>query len=224
MGTNLPSDRGPAIDWITEHIAQWTANAASIGVAPADVAAVAGQTSSAVTARSAAGTARQASKDATLDYYDKAKDAMDGARDLILQIKSYAVSTGDPQVYVLAGISPRDEPGETPAPESPSAITATLLPGGPLLLKWKCRGPSGTFYIVHRKLSGESAYSMIATVTDKAFTDNNLPKGVDEVFYQINAQHRDKLTLGDIKLVQLGAGNNQQGQQASGQTGGQGAA
>ena len=216
MGTNLPSDRGPAITWITEHLAQWADNAAAIGVDGADVAAAAALTSTATNAKTAAGSASQASKDATLDWYEKADLAIDAARDLILEIKAFAASSDDPQVYVLAGLSPRAEPGEVPAPESPSAIIATLLPGGALQLRWTCRGPQGTFYIVKRQLDGEGEFSMIATVTEKNFTDNNLPKGVDQVLYQINAQKNEKVTLGDIKLVQLGSGGNQQqGEQAA---------
>lgn len=209
MGSNMPSYRGAAIDWITEHLAQWADNAAAIGIDAADVAALASSTSTATNSRTAAGVARQASKDATLDWYDAADTAMDGARDLILEIKAFAASSDNPQVYVLAGLSPKDPPGETPAPDAPSDITATLLSGGSLELKWKGKGPRGTFYIVNRRLLGESTYSVIATVTDKTFTDATLPVGVDEVRYQINAQQTDKLTLGDIKLVQLGVGNNQ---------------
>lgn len=82
--------------------------------------------------------------------------------------------------------------------------------------RW-ARGPQGTFYIVRRKLDGESGFTMIATVTDKTFTDNNLPLGVDQVLYQINAQKNEKVTVGEIALVQIGSGNNQQ---AAGQIGG----
>ncbi len=213
MGTNLPSDRGPAITWINDHMAQWAANAAAIGVDGADVATASALTSDAVSARSAAGSARIASKDATLSWHSKADLAIDAARDLILEIKAFAASSDDPQVYVLAGLSPRDEPGEVPAPEMPTAIHATLIPGGSIRLGWTCRGPQGTFYIVKRKLDGESGFTMIATVTDKTFTDNNLPLGVDQVLYQINAQKNEKVTVGEIALVQIGSGNNQQGQQ-----------
>jgi len=210
MGTNLPSDRGPAITWITEHLAQWADNAAAIGVDPVDVTAAASLTSTATNAKTAAGTARQASKDATLDWYEKADLAIDAARDLILEIKAFAASSDDPQVYVLAGLSPRSAPGEVPAPESPTAITAALTPGGSIQLGWTCRGPQGTFYIVKRRLDGEAAFSIIATVTEKNFTDNNLSLGVDRVFYQINAQKNEKVTEGDIRIVQLGSGNNEQ--------------
>lgn len=217
MGTNLPPDRGPAVDWITEHLSLWTASAAQIGLDPTEVTALASLTSAAGTARSAAGTARQESKNKTRDWYDKADAAMNEARELILKIKAFAATSGDPQVWVLSGLSPRDEPGETPAPDVPSDIKAELLNQGYVRLTWKGKGPRGTFYIVKRRLDNEPKFSVIATVTDKAFTDEDLTFGVDKVTYAIDAQQTDKLVYGPEKVVQLGVGNNQQGQQAGAQ-------
>ena len=217
MGRNLPSERGPALDWTTERLAKWTANAAAIGVDPATVTAAASATAAATNARTAAGTARAASKSATKHYYDLADEALDLVRDIILEVKAHAASTDDPQVYVLADLSPKDPPGETPAPEAPSDVTASLLPDGALELRWKGKGPQGTFYIVKRRLLGQGAFGIIATTTDKSFTDNNIPQGTDEVRYQILAQQTDKVVQGQIKVVQLGSGN---GQQATGQAGG----
>lgn len=209
MGRNLPSDRGDALDWITDRLSLWTDNAAAIGVQAADVAAVASATNTASNARSAAGAARAASKNATLDYYDKALLAIDGARDLILQIKAFAASSDDPQVYVLSGISPKDDPSETPAPEAPSDVRVALQPGGSLELRWKGKGPQGTFYIITRQLTGESGFTTIATVTDKLFTDGGVPFGTDQVLYQIKAQQTDKVSEGPIVTVRLGVGNGQ---------------
>lgn len=211
MGRNLPSERGPALDWITDRLATWTDNAAAIGVDPAAVAALASATSQATNARSAAGAARANSKSKTLDYYDKALVAMDGARDLILEIKAFAASTDDPQVYVLADLSPKDDPGETPAPEAPSDVGFVLRPGGSLELRWKGKGPQGTFYIITRQLPGESSFSTIATVTDKVFTDSTVPFGTDQVLYQIKAQQTSKVSEGPIVTVRLGVGNGQAG-------------
>lgn len=210
MGTNLPPQRGPAVDWITERLAMWTANAASIGLLESEVAAVAALTQQAGTARSAAGTARAESKNKTRDWHDKADEAMDEARELILKIKAFAAASGDPQVWVLSGLSPRDEPGETPAPEVPSDINAELLNQGYIRLSWKGKGPRGTFYIVKRRLDNEQSYTVIATVTDKNFTDESIPFGTDRVTYAIDAQQTDKLVYGPVKVVQIGAGNGAQ--------------
>ena len=207
MGTNLPSERAPAIDWITQRLAARTNNAAAIGVQAADVTALASLTSGATNAKTAAGTARETSKASTLAWYDAADDAMDAARDLILQIKSFAASSDDPQVYVLAQMSPKDPPGETPAPEVPSDIKSELLDQGFIRLTWKGRGPRGTFYIIKRRFDNDTDYTVIATVTDKTFTDESVPFGTDRVTYAIDAQQTDKRVFGPVKTVQIGAGN-----------------
>ncbi|OAB63720.1 hypothetical protein AY599_28265 [Leptolyngbya valderiana BDU 20041] len=209
----MPANRGLALDWINARLDPWEANAAAIGLELTDPAALVALAGAADEARVAADAARSASKAATQAWYDKADAAMDFARELILKIKAKAAT--DPQVYVLAQVSARANPGETPPPESPSPIVATLIKGGPLRLDWKCTGPRGTFYIVKRKLEGENAFSIIATVTDKVFTDNTLPRGIDQVTYQVDAQQQDKVTAGDVLPVQLGSGNGSQSGEAA---------
>lgn len=213
MGRNLPPQRSAALDWTTERLATWTANAAQIGLAAQTVSAVASAVAQATNLRSAAGSARASSKSATLAYHNAADQALEQVRDLILEVKAFAASTDDPQVYVLADLSPKDGPSPTPAPEAPSNVVFTLLPNGSLELKWKGKGPQGTFYIIKRRLDGESALSMIATTTDKSFTDNAIPFGTDSVLYQVLAQQTDKVVQGPLVPVQMGTGNGQQAQQ-----------
>ncbi|MEQ8316734.1 MAG: hypothetical protein RIE77_12745 [Phycisphaerales bacterium] len=208
MGTNLPAERGPALDWINARLDPWETNAAAIGLEPTDPAALVALAGAADDARLAADAARSTSKTKTLDWYDKADAAMDFARELILKIKSAAAS--DPQVYVLAQVSPKASPGETPPPEIPSDVRAELLDQGRVRLTWKGKGPRGTFYIVKRRLLNENAFTVIATVTDKVFTDESLPFGADKAVYAIDAQQTDKLVYGPEKNVQLGVGNGQQ--------------
>lgn len=215
MGRNLPPQRSAALDWTTERLATWTDNAAQIGLDPATVSAVASAVASATNLRTAAGSARAASKSATSSYYNSADEALDLVRDLILEVKAYAASTDDPAVYALADLSAKAPPGETPAPEAPSEVGFTLQFDGSLDLRWKGKGPQGTFYIVKRKLDGESAFSMIATTTDKAYTDNAIPFGTDRVEYQIWAQQTDKVVQGPVVPVKLGSGNGQQAQVAA---------
>ncbi|MEQ9096592.1 MAG: hypothetical protein RIE32_10045 [Phycisphaerales bacterium] len=215
MGRNMPSQRGPALDWLGERIGLWTENAAAIGVDPLDVSAVATATSQAANARAAAGAARAAAKNATQNYYDKADVALDGARDLILQIKAFAASSDDPQVYVLSGLSPKANPSETPPPEAPSDVRYLLLPSGKIELRWKGKGPQGTFYVITRQLPGESNFTTIATATDKSYTDNSVPYGTDQVLYQIIARQTDKTVEGPITLVRMGVGNGAQGEQVA---------
>jgi hypothetical protein len=216
MGKNMPAERGPALTWINAHLGPWGTNAEAIGLLLTDPPALVALAGAAEDARLAAEAARSTAKAKTQDWYDKADLAMDFARDLILKIKTKAAVDDDPQVYVLAQISARANPGETPAPEVPSDIRAELLDQGRVRLTWKGKGPRGTFYIVKRRLVSENSFTIIATVTDKVFTDEDLPFGVDKVVYAIDAQQTDKLVYGPEKNVQLGVGNGQQsGQQVA---------
>ncbi len=214
MGTNMPSYRGPALDWINARLGPWETHAAAIGLEPTDPAALVALAGAAVDARLAADAARSLSKAKTSDWYEKADTAMDFARELILKIKAKAAT--DPQVYTLAQISARANPGETPPPEKTSDVRAEVLDQGRVRLTWKGKGPRGTFYIVKRRLPSENTFTVIATVTDKVFTDENLPFGVDKVVYAIDSQQTDKLVYGPERNVQLGVGNGQQsGEQAA---------
>ncbi|MEQ9095922.1 MAG: hypothetical protein RIE32_06625 [Phycisphaerales bacterium] len=215
MGRNLPSQRSAALDWTTERLATWTANAAAIGVDPTTVSAVSSAIATATNLRTAAGAARANSKSATASYHNAADEALDMVRDLILEVKAFAASTDDPRVYVLADLSPKANPSETPPPEAPSDVLYALQFDGSLQLRWKGKGPQGTFYVVKRKLAGESAFTMIATTTDKSFTDNAIPFGTDSVQYQILAQQTDKVVQGPVVPVKLGSGNGQQGEAAA---------
>ncbi|MEQ9096518.1 MAG: hypothetical protein RIE32_09670 [Phycisphaerales bacterium] len=216
MGKNMPAERGQALDWINARLEPWEENAAAIGLELTDPAALVALAGAADEARVAADAARSASKAATQNWYDKADQAMDFARDLILKIKTKAAVDDDPQVYVLAQVSPKASPGETPPPDVPSDIKAELLDQGRVRLTWKGKGPRGTFYIVKRRLLNENAFTVIATVTDKVFTDESLPFGIDKAVYAIDAQQTDKLVYGPEKNVQLGVGNgSQSGEQAA---------
>lgn len=213
MGKNMPAERGQALDWINARLDPWETNAAAIGLDPTDPAAMIALAGTADDARLAADAARSASKAATQNWYDKADEAMDFARELILKIKAEAAT--DPQVYVLAQISPKASPGETPAPDVPSDVKAELLDQGRVRLTWKGKGPRGTFYIVKRRLLNENTFTVIATVTDKVFTDESLPFGIDKAVYAIDAQQTDKLVYGPEKNVQLGVGNGSQSGEAA---------
>ena len=92
----------------------------------------------------------------------------------------------------------------------PRNIDAELLNQGYIRLSWKGKGPRGTFYIVKRRLDNEPSYIVIATVTEKNFTDEHIPFGTDRVTYAIDAQQTDKRVFGPVKVVQIGAGNGAQ--------------
>ncbi|UYV11836.1 MAG: hypothetical protein NCW75_11065 [Phycisphaera sp.] len=219
MATNMPQERGAALDWVEQHIEPWTDNQAAIDLSVAQVAAI---TQLATTAReklTAAGAARQAAKNATQEWYAAADQMKQLSSDLIIDIKAYARGDGGEQVYTLAQINPKDPPGEAPPPAVPSDMRTSLTNEGFVAMTWKGKGPTGTRYHVRRRLPSESAFAFLGDTSDKNFTDETVPQGTTRVDYQIVAVHTDKSVPGEPFFVQFGAGNNdsEPGQQDGGQ-------
>jgi len=108
--------------------------------------------------------------------------------DMIQTIKTYAQTTNNPNVYVLAQIPPPAQGGTTPPPGTPFDFTVGLLQDGSLQLKWKCSNPSGTvgtIYEVKRQIGG-GAFEFVGATGVKTFTDDTLT-GASPVTYQITA-------------------------------------
>lgn len=210
MATNMPQERGDALDWVEQHIEPWTDNQAAIDLSVAQVAAI---TQLATTAReklTAAGAARQAAKTATQEWYAAADQMKQLSSDLIIDIKAYARGDGGEQVYTLAQINPKDPPGEAPPPAVPSDMRTSLTNEGFVAMTWKGKGPTGTRYHVRRRLPSENVFTFLGDTSDKGFTDQTVPQGTTRVDYQIVAVHTDKSVPGEPFFVQFGAGNNQQ--------------
>jgi len=210
MGTNMPSYRGPAINWILARMNLWSTNAAQIGLDESEVTALNTLAGTASSARSAAATARTESKNATRNWHDKADEAMDEARELILKIKAFAATTGDPQVWVLSGLSPKEPPGQTPAPDVPSDINAQLLDQGFIRLSWKGKGPAGTRYDVTRMLPGEASFTVIGDTNKKRLTDDTIPAGTSQAMYRVIARQTDFAVGSTILTVRFGNANQDQ--------------
>ena len=189
MASNKPRNKPEMRAFAQSHASQWVAQAAEIGVAPAQATAFADLCAAFETSSESVVVTRQESKNATTRNNDdyQAVSALCGA--LINQIKAFAQATNDPNVYVIAGLSPDAPPSQSPAPLAPKELTATLIPDGTLLLKWKVTQPaglSGVQYRVFRKLVGEDTFALIGTAGGKkTFTDATIPFGADGVTYQI---------------------------------------
>ncbi len=212
MGANMPNDRTQALDWVEAHIDPWTENQAAINLSVEQVAAI---TLLAETAREkliAAGTARDAAKAATAAWHQSADQMKSFSSSLIAELKSYARGEGGEVVYQLAQISKRAQPGEAPPPAVPTSLTSSLTNQGDVALTWKGKGPTGTRYIIERKLPAETKFFFLGDTSDKAFTDKTVPSGATPVVYQVIAVHTDNRVPGEPSYVRFGTGNAQQGQ------------
>src|SRR5882724_10738353 len=188
----VPDNRVGKIEFYEAHITPWTTNAAAIGLLPATVTALGAATTNARKAYNDHLAAQAAAKAATNAFYDKVRlmHAAPGAgADMIQTIKTYAQTTNNPNVYVLAQIPPPAQGSTTPPPGTPFDFTVGLLQDGSLQLKWKCNNPSGTvgtIYEVKRQVGGGGggAFAFVGAAGVKTFDDATHTAG-SPVMYQI---------------------------------------
>jgi hypothetical protein len=186
----VPDSRLAKIEFFEQHLAAWTANAVSIGLTAGVVTALGTQTTAARAAYDAAGTARDAAKSATQEFYDQVDTLAGMGSTIIKQIKTFAESTANPNVYTLAQIPPPATPAPTPPPGTPEAFRVELLQSGALVLTWKCPNPPGvpgTVYEVRRRLGGAGAFAYVGSTGGREFEDQTLPAGQTSATYQVTA-------------------------------------
>lgn len=188
MADNMPRTLPDLINWCSTHTSLWTANAEQVGLTDEQATAFKSLCDAMTANYAAAQAARQASKDATMNL----QNAVTGVRALggayIAIIKGFAESSGDMDVYALAGVSPSNPPGTVPAPVPPTQFGATVNPDGSLTIKWRVSQPegvSGVQYLVSRRVNGGNGpFTFVgAEASNKSFTDLTLPVGVDKVEY-----------------------------------------
>lgn len=186
-----PRDRNEFLLWAESHIDTWQANAAAIGLTPAQALAFKDSVlnlRSLVTAQQAA---KDAAKAATLSAKDGEADTRGLTADLVRAIRSYATNNNNPNVYVLAQI-PAPNPGApVPPPGQPTDFKVELNSSGSITLKWKAKHPEGSdrvVYFVQRKLVNEGSFTLVGGTGDRAYTDLTLPIGIDSATYIVTAQ------------------------------------
>ena len=209
MGTNMPQDRGESLDWVEAHIEPWTTYAVAIDLSPEQVAAITLLSQTARQKMTAAGTAREAAKAATQEWYDAADQMKAFASVLIADIKAFARTEANDEVYALAQISKRAKPGEAPPPAVPTSVSSTVTNDGNVELRWKGKGPGGTRYHVLRKLPTENNFAFLGDTSDKLFVDQAVPAGATPIVYQIVAVHTANRVPGEPVYVRFGTGNGQ---------------
>jgi len=209
MGTNMPQDRGDALHWVEAHVQPWTTHAAAIDLSPEQVAAITLLSENARAKLTAAGTAREAAKAATQAWHDAADQMKALASTLIADIKAYARTEGNDEIYALAQISKRAKAGEAEPPAVPSSVVSTVTNDGFVELRWKGKGPGGTRYHILRKLPTENNFAFLGDTSDKIFIDQAVPAGATPIVYQVVAVHTENRVPGEPVYVRFGTGNGQ---------------
>lgn len=210
MSSFPTSPRAALLLWAESHAPIFTANAAAIGLTPAQAASYAAAVNAYQTAALAQENARQAYRVAT----ENATDTFGGLRaatgDRVRTIRAFAENAAKPLVvYTLAQIPPPAVPQPVPPPAQPTDLKVELsAASGELTLRWKATNPpgaNGTSYIVRRKLPGEAAFTFIGVTGTKRFVDATLFAGPDFAQYTIQGQRSDSTgPLSEVFTVNFG--------------------
>jgi len=232
MGT-VPKNDLDQITYFEEHLPIWTANAAQIGLLPAQVTAFSALVTAARNQFNAAQAIRSASKAQTVNFHIKLDAMNEGGSDLIRTIRAYADLQNDPTVFVKAEIPPPATPSPVGPPGTPTDYTCTLNPTGLLTIKWKCANPAGgpgTVYEVRRcigPVDSQSVWTLLGTSGKREYTDTTLPALSSDnaagVTYEVTAVRSTSRGQPSQYMVRFANGSAQGSQQssASSQSGGE---
>lgn len=187
----VPDSRLGKIEFYEAHLTPWANEAVDIGLTPEEVGLLETDTLAARATYNAHLAAQLAAKNATQAFYQAVRTMHSSpgrGADMIQKIKTFAQTSNDPNVYVLAQIPPPATPGTTPPPGTPFDFGVSLLQSGALELKWKCSNPAGaagTIYEVKRGGSSTGPFTYVGASGIRSFLDETLPMGSAPVTYQV---------------------------------------
>lgn len=224
MANTLPTTIDGQIDFFTQRLADWAANAAAIGLSPAQVASLQAVLTPAINARNTVLATRQLGRNQTAVQNAALDSLLELGTGLIATIKAFADLSANPAlVYEQAGITPPEpRPSPLPPPVPATDLATQLLNSGAVRVTWKGTVASGTFYDVYRQLEGEQGFTLIGSSASRRFDDAAVPAGTPRAIYY-TVTRRDTLSSDQSEPVLIRFGVVIPGpgaQQSSGQSGG----
>ena len=210
--STIPLSYPEAIDWCTDHVANWPNDPTVIGLDAARVAQLAALTQAASTAQATARQLDEDKKAAFAAYHEAAKAMRDYASQSVGIIRGFAKASDNPgAVYSEAQIPAPADPAPAPTPGVPTNFRATLLQDGSVELAFDCDngGEGGVSYEVFRRDgSGQSApYQFVLNAPERRFVDGTIPAGTASVAYRVVAFRTTGRGNPAVFLVTFGAGN-----------------
>jgi len=219
----LPGSLLAQIEFFEQRIATWAADPAAIGLTAPQVAGLAAEVGAARVAYNASLAARISSRDSTVTFHNATSTMAATGRGLIKEIKAFAQSTGDDDVYADASIPPPADPEPLGPPGTPYDMTTTLNNAGHLLLTWKAdnaSASSGAYFMLQRRLNTEQSFTLLGGVGAKSFTDVTVPLGTNQAIYIITPHRADLVGQPSNQVVvQFGVNIPSPGQESSGEGG-----
>ena len=111
---------------------------------------------------------------------------------LISTIDAYAKVTRDEGVYARAQLNPPKDAGERAAPDAPVITSADLSQGGSVVVRFAVVTGGAAVFDVQRQVTpvsgAPSAWATVSSITEKTYTDTNVPVGVRSVAYRVRAR------------------------------------
>ncbi len=213
--STIPQSYPAAIDWCTNHLADWPADPTTIGLDEARVLELAGRTQAAAQALADAQQLDNQKKAAFADYHAKARSMREYASQSVGIIRGFAKGSDNPEaIYTLAQIPAPADPEPAPEPGVPFKFTTNLLQDGSLEVAFDCdnQGEGGVIYEVRRRDgAGQSLpFNFIMNTLERRFTDDTIPHGTGQVTYRIVATRSTGRGSPAVFLVTFGAGNSAQ--------------
>ena len=208
--STVPREYDEAVDWMASRITAWSAAPETLGLLPADAAALSASLSAASTARGTAFQLRLDSKDATVDYHASARDMQTLARQAVAKIRAFAQASANPDgVYSAASIPPPADRAPSAPPGMPAEFVLSLRPDGALEFRFRCVNPSSAAvtYKVERRAGAQGPFQFLMNAKKRSFTDENPPVGNGILVYKVTAQTSTKDGVAAILMVQFGANN-----------------
>ncbi|MEL6796331.1 MAG: hypothetical protein AAFO89_05850 [Planctomycetota bacterium] len=183
MSDMIPNDLLGRIEFFEQRIADWAANADTIGLTAQQANDLVGRVAAARAAYNAAQQIRQQSRNATETQRIAVNEMARFGSDLISTIRSFADLQADPNaVYVAAEINPPTPAGTPLPPPVPATdVVANLQQLGAVLVSWKGTTANGTFYDVYRQLAGQAGFTPIGSCATRSFEDTTVPAGTTQV-------------------------------------------
>ncbi|MGD1917326.1 MAG: hypothetical protein ACFCBV_14225 [Phycisphaerales bacterium] len=208
----VPNRKQDMITFFATRLPAWQADPAAIGLSAEQVAALGVRLQAAQDAAGVQATKQAEAKAATEASNTEAQSLRGFGGSLINVIRAFAEASDDPSVYSAAQIPAPADPTPAPAPGMPTDITAAIDNAGSIDLAFKAENAqphTGTVFEIRRKLDTESAFTLIGTSGEKAYSDATIPAGTTSAVYTITAR-RGELSSGTSENIFVrfsGAGN-----------------
>lgn len=211
--STIPQSYPAAIDWCTNHLADWPADPTTIGLDAARVLELAGRTQAASQALADAQQLDNQKKAAFEAYHAAAKSMRDYASQSVGIIRGFAKGSDNPEaVYTAALIPAPADPAPAAEPGVPFNFKTRLLQSGALELAFDCdnQGEGGVTYAVSRRdNTGQGAsFQFVMNALERKFVDATIPQGTPSVTYSIVGTRSTGLGEPAQTTINFGSGNS----------------